>query len=82
MNVTLKPELQRYIEDQDRAGRFASSAEVLEAAVARFMLDPLPADLDDEDVAAIEESEDQIARGQDLDWREVSARLRRKYLGE
>lgn len=39
-------------------------------------------DLDDGDIAAIEQSEQQIARGEDLDWGEVSARLRKEYLGE
>jgi hypothetical protein len=45
------------------------------------MLDPLPDELDAEDLAAIEESEAQIARGEDLDWTVVSAELRRLYLG-
>jgi putative addiction module CopG family antidote len=81
MNVALNPELERFVEEQVKAGRFASPAEVLEAGLARLMLDP-PDELDDEDFAAIEESEGQIARGEDLDWKEVSAQLRRKYLGE
>lgn len=38
--------------------------------------------LDDDDVAAIEEAEEQITRGEDLDWREVSERLRRKFGAE
>ena len=82
MNVALNPELERFIEEQVKAGRFASPAEVLEAGLARLMLDPLADELDEEDLAAIEESEEQIARGEDLDWKKVSAELRRKYLGE
>ncbi|MDB5322966.1 MAG: Bacterial antitoxin of ParD toxin-antitoxin type system [Phycisphaerales bacterium] len=81
MNVALKPELERFIDEQVKAGRFASPAEVLEAGLARLMLDP-PDELDEEDLAAIDESEAQIARGEELDWKEVSAQLRRKYLGE
>jgi len=46
------------------------------------MPDPLPDELDDEDLAAIEESEEQIARGEDLDWNEVSKALRQRYLRE
>jgi hypothetical protein len=38
--------------------------------------------LDDDDLAAIDESEDQIARGQDLDWKDASAQLRKKFLAE
>ena len=82
MDVALKPELERFVEEQVKEGRFASKAEVLEAGLARLMLDPLPDDLDDGDLKAIDESESQIERGEDLDWKEVSARLRRTYLGE
>ena len=82
MDVALKPELERFVEAQVKAGRFGSPAEVLEAGLARLMLDRRSDELDEEDLKAIEESEDQIARGEDLDWNEVSATLRRKYLGE
>ena len=82
MDVALKPELERFVEEQVKAGRFGSPAEVLEAGLARLMLDRRSDELDEEDLKAIEESEDQIARGEDLDWNEVSATLRRKYLGE
>jgi putative addiction module CopG family antidote len=81
MQVALSPELERFVEEQVKAGRFASPAEVVEAGLARLMLDR-PDELDAEDLAAIEESEAQIARGEDMDWKEVSKELRRKYLGE
>jgi hypothetical protein len=45
------------------------------------MLDP-PDELDADDLAAVEESEGQIKRGEDLDWVKVSAELRKKYLGK
>ena len=82
MNVVLTPELERFVQDQVQSGRFASPEEVLEAGLARLMLDPAPDELDEEDLAAIQESEEQIARGEDMDWNEASAILRRKYLGE
>ena len=44
------------------------------------MPDGISDELDDDDVSAITESEHQIARGEDLDWRLVSARLRQRYL--
>jgi putative addiction module CopG family antidote len=81
MKVALSPELERFVEEQVKAGRFASPAEVVEAGLARLMLDQ-PDELDAEDLAAIEESEAQIARGEELDWKDVSKELRRKYLGE
>lgn len=80
MDVPLKPELKEFIDEQVKAGHFSSPAEVVEAGLARLMLDPEPDELDADDLAAIEESEQQIAGGQDLDWREVRAKLRRQYL--
>lgn len=80
MDVPLKPELKQFIDEQVKAGRFSSPAEVVEAGLARLMLDPEPDKLDAADRAAIEESEQQIARGQDLDWRKVRAKLRGRYL--
>jgi len=74
--------LKRFVEDQVRAGKFASPEEVVEAGLARLMLDPAPDELDEDDRAAIAESEAQIARGEDLDWSQVSAELRKKYLGK
>jgi putative addiction module CopG family antidote len=56
MDVTLKPELQQFIDEQVSAGRFRTPAEVLGAGLARLMLDPQD-DLDDEDLATIDESE-------------------------
>lgn len=82
MDVALKPELERFVEEQVKAGRFASKAEVLEAGLARLMLDPLPDDLDEDDLKAIAQSEAEIERGEDLDWKVVSKQLRQKYLGE
>jgi len=82
MNVVLTPELERFVQDQVQSGRFASPEEVLEAGLARLMLDPAPDELGEEDLAAIQESEEQIARGEVIDWKEASAMLRRKYLGE
>jgi predicted transcriptional regulator len=46
------------------------------------MPDREPDELDEEDLAAIDESEAQIARGEDLDWEEVSKELRQRYLRE
>ena len=77
-----KPEIQDFIEKQVKAGRFSSAAEVIEAGVARLMLDPIDDELDEADLGAIEESEQQIERGEDLDWKDVSAKLRSKYLGK
>ncbi|HZK82190.1 MAG TPA: hypothetical protein VFC46_14005 [Humisphaera sp.] len=77
-----KPEIQEFIEEQVKAGHFSTAAEVIEAGIARLMLDPIDDELNADDLASIEESERQIERGEDLDWKEVSANLRKKYLGK
>jgi Arc/MetJ-type ribon-helix-helix transcriptional regulator len=84
MNVPLKPALEQFVEDQVKAGRFASKVEVLEAGLARLMLDPPPGDeeIDPQELADIAQSEREIAAGHVVDWKELSARLRRKYLGQ
>jgi len=82
MTISLSAKLRQYVEDQVRSGRFASPEEVVEAGLARLMLDPAPDELDDEDLAAIEESERQIDRAEDRPWADVSAELRKKYLGK
>jgi len=82
MSISLRPELKQFVEEQVRTGRFSSAEEVVEAGLARLMLDPAADELDDDDRTAIAESEGQIARGEDLDWSQVSAELRKKYLGK
>jgi Arc/MetJ-type ribon-helix-helix transcriptional regulator len=67
MNDPLNPALEKFIDDQVREGRFASRTEVLEAGVARLMLDP-PDELDAEDIAAIEEGLAQLDRGEGRPW--------------
>jgi hypothetical protein len=46
------------------------------------MLDPPPDELDAQDIAELTESLRQMRGGEVIDWKELSARLRRKHLGE
>jgi len=80
MQVSLSPEAQRFIEEQVTSGRFASTDEVLEEALVRMMDDP--GQLDEATLDAIDQSEEQIARGHVHDWKQVSAELRRRYLNK
>ena len=93
MNILLeKPELEKFVNEKVHSGSFGSAEEVIEAGLARLMLDPPPfpppslspssisLELDAEDLEALAESERQIEEGHDLDWKEVSAQLRAKYL--
>jgi Arc/MetJ-type ribon-helix-helix transcriptional regulator len=80
MQLSLRPELQRFLDDQVKAGRYASQQEAVEAGIARLMLDP-PADhLDAQDVQDIRRSVDELRRCEVIDWREFSAQVRKKYL--
>jgi Arc/MetJ-type ribon-helix-helix transcriptional regulator len=83
LTVELTPDQKRFIDEQVEAGHFPSAEKVVEAGLARLMLDPdMDDELDDEDIAAINESEAQIARGEGIDWMEASARLGKEFLGE
>lgn len=82
MDVQLKPELKKFVDEQVKQGSFSSPTEVLEAGLARLMLDPPPDELDACDVADLSESLDQMRRGEVIPWEQLSARLRRKYLSE
>jgi Arc/MetJ-type ribon-helix-helix transcriptional regulator len=75
-----KTDLEQFIAEQVRAGRFASATEVVEAGIARLMLDPEPEESDPEVDAAIERADEEYARGEDRPFEEVAAELRRKYL--
>jgi Arc/MetJ-type ribon-helix-helix transcriptional regulator len=80
MIISIDPELERYIHNQVKAGHFASSAAVIEAGIARLMLDPLPDALDVQDAADIRESLEQIKRGQVISRAELHETLGKKYL--
>jgi Arc/MetJ-type ribon-helix-helix transcriptional regulator len=80
--LVTKPEVEKFIDAQVQAGNFASPKDVVEAGVARLMLDQSYAELDDDDMAAIAESEEQILRGKVRPFREAARELSRKYLGK
>ena len=80
MNVKLKPELEKFVDDQVREGKFASATEVVEAGIARLLLDPAPDSLDEEEAKEIAAALDEMRRGDVLDWKTYSAELRQKYL--
>jgi Arc/MetJ-type ribon-helix-helix transcriptional regulator len=79
MNVQLKPEQARFIEEQVRAGRFESAEVAVEAAITQMMFDP---DLDEETIAAIEQSEREIEEGKCIPWEIAEAEFRRRFLSK
>lgn len=75
----IKPELQRFIDDQVKAGYFPSPETAVEAAIEHMMLDGVTDDLDDETAAAINRAEAQIDRGEGIDFRKFAAEMRKKF---
>lgn len=69
MQISLKrPDLERFIDEQVKTGRYPSPEAVVEAAIADFR-DNSGAELDDDTIAAINEAEEQADRreGMELD---------------
>jgi hypothetical protein len=54
---------------------------VVEAGIARLMLDPEPDELDAQDIIDIRAALDRVDRGEIIDAKIVHARLRSKYQG-
>jgi Arc/MetJ-type ribon-helix-helix transcriptional regulator len=74
-----KPELEKFIEDEVRAGHFPSPEAAVEAAVEQMMLER-EYELDDETAAAINRAEEQIDRGEGIDFKEFAAEMRKKFV--
>jgi Arc/MetJ-type ribon-helix-helix transcriptional regulator len=80
MDLTLRPETRRFIDDQIKAGRFASPDDLVEAAIADMRLGH-ETTLDDATIAAINEGEEQADRGEGIDFAVFRAQWK-KRLGE
>jgi Arc/MetJ-type ribon-helix-helix transcriptional regulator len=80
MQVQLtRPELERFIAQQVEAGHFPSAQAAIEAAVEQMMLAGDEFDLSDEDVEAINEAEEQIDRGETVDFDTFAAEMRKRH---
>lgn len=79
MNFQLNPELEKFVDEKVKTGQFGSREEVIEAGLARLMLDPEP-ELDEETLSELAEGEAQIDHGESRPWEEVKAELVAKYL--
>ena len=64
MDLRLTPELERFVDRKVKSGQFASASEVVEAGLARLMLDPVPEELDADTLAAIDRAEGEFDRGE------------------
>jgi putative addiction module CopG family antidote len=81
MKLKLRPEVQKFVEDRIKAGQYASTDELVEAGIARLMLDPEPV-LDEDTLHAIEEGEADGDRGDVVPWNKLKAELLGKYLAK
>ena len=84
MTIRLKPELEKFIQEQVKAGQYKSPDDAVNAAVARVQMEQelMDDDLSDEDIAAIEEGLAQIERGEGIPWEKVRDELEKKYLSK
>jgi antitoxin ParD1/3/4 len=75
VQITLKPELEQFIEDQVSAGNYPSVDAIIEAA----LLDMRETyELDDETIDAINEGEAQADRGEGMTLEECRAHMARR----
>jgi putative addiction module CopG family antidote len=81
MNLQLRPELQKFVDEKVKAGEYSSTNDVVEAGIARLMLDPAP-DLDEDTLRALEEGEAEGDRGEVRAWEDLKAELLGKYLSK
>jgi putative addiction module CopG family antidote len=75
MHVSLKPDAQRFVEEQVKTGRFQTPDEVLQAAVDRMMTE---SELDDDTADAINRAEAQIDRGEGINFDQFAADMRKR----
>jgi Arc/MetJ-type ribon-helix-helix transcriptional regulator len=81
MNIQVnKPEFEKFIDEQVRQGSFSSANEVIEAGLARLMLDSSSDDFDAETKAAIDRAVGQFERGEDRSFKEFAAEFRARHL--
>ena len=83
MNLSLSPDVQKFIQERVRAGQYATPEDVIQDAIARLRSDEEFAalDLDDSTLEAIENADNQYRRGQFRALKDVAAELRAKYSG-
>lgn len=79
MNITLRPETQRILEERLRNSRFNDPDELVIAAL-NALGDSEPDALDEETLDAIDAAEEHIARGECVDWLDVRDEVRSWFL--
>ena len=75
MKLSLRPEIEGFIDEQVKAGRFPTPEAVVEAAISE-MRDASGIELDDAAIAAINEAEEQADRGEGIELDAFRAKMR------
>jgi Arc/MetJ-type ribon-helix-helix transcriptional regulator len=79
MKLELQPNLKRFVDEQVKAGYFPTPEAVVQASLSRMMDERDEITLTAEDLAAIKRSDEQIERGEYVEFDEFAARMRKKY---
>jgi Arc/MetJ-type ribon-helix-helix transcriptional regulator len=78
MNLTLKPEDERFLNEQVKAGRFSSAEDAVAEAIDRLRWgDEITPTRDD--LAAVREGLAQLDRGEGIPWEQARRDLNAKY---
>jgi Arc/MetJ-type ribon-helix-helix transcriptional regulator len=79
MNLVLRPEIERWIAEQVRSGRFPTPEAVVEAALDELTQTGIDASLAPEDIAAINGAEAEIDRGEGIDLATLRAQMSKRF---
>jgi putative addiction module CopG family antidote len=78
MQINLRhPDIEQFIDEQVKTGRFKSADDVVATALARMMDEDIK--LSDDDVRALNEADAEIDRGESEEFTEFAARIRKKH---
>ena len=73
-----RPELAKFIDEQVKSGLYPTPDAAIEAAVER-MMHASTDELDDGTIDAINRAEEQLDRGEGIEFREFAAKMRQKF---
>ena len=75
-----KPELEKFIVQQVKEGQFPSPDAAVEAAVEKMMYERQDLEIDDETAEAINRAEEQLDRGEGIDFKQFAAAMPKKFI--
>lgn len=79
MDISLRPETRKLLEERLSAGKFGSADDLVVAALKAY--DEIES-LDESALDAIDQAEEHIERRETQDWRDVRQQVQSKFLGK